>query len=334
MTIRARRRFLSFTVLIAGTLWGGELAKDAKGVLWREPVDIESRNLLYGSGGKNDSPADGPFVFLKENLDGTNPKFTVRDASGIKWKVKLGAEAKPEVAATRLVWAAGYSTDEDYFMDRAELTEVPFEHLRRLKGRISSDSIVKNARFEREPKGTKKQDDSPSWSWKSSESLDSREVNGLKTIMALINNWDLKAENNAVYDGPGESKLYVVSDLGAAFGPSNIVVGVGRSRGNLNAYEHSHFITHKTAERVDFATPGFPTFFLIFAKPWNFFARIKMESIGHHVPRTDAKWIGSILARLSPAQIRDAFRAAQYSPEAVERFARVVESRIAELNAL
>jgi len=61
---------------------------------------------------------------------------------------------------------------------------------------------------------------------------------------------------------------------------------------------------------------------------------VDLEWIGRHIPRADAKWIGSELAKLSPQQIRDAFRAGGYSPEEVEGFARVVESRIAELNQL
>ena len=56
--------------------------------------------------------------------------------------------------------------------------------------------------------------------------------------------------------------------------------------------------------------------------------------IGKNIPRSDARWIGGLLAQLSPEQIRDAFRAAGYSPEQVEGFAAVLQARIAELNTL
>src|SRR5262245_53026793 len=79
-------------------------------VLWRNPSDISSRDLFYGPGGREHAPGDS-FTFLKEDLDGSNPKYTVTDAAGVKWKVKLGEEAKPETAATRFVWAAGYFAD-------------------------------------------------------------------------------------------------------------------------------------------------------------------------------------------------------------------------------
>ncbi len=275
-------------------------------------------------------PPAGPFQFVKEDLQGTNPKFTAVDADGVKWKVKLGAEARPETAATRLVWAVGYFTDEDYLVERAQLTGVPFNTLRRLKGQISPDSSITAARFERRQKGEKKESN---WAWKNGDFAGTRELNGLRTLMALLNNWDLKDENNAIYESKSGGEIFAVSDLGASFGTTGIVIGHERSRGNLKSYEHSRFITHQSSERVDFACPGRPTFLLIM-NPWGFFSRTRMESVGHHIPRADAKWIGSLLGRLSPAQIRDAFRAAGYSPEQVEGFARVVERRIAALNAL
>jgi hypothetical protein len=40
------------------------------------------------------------------------------------------------------------------------------------------------------------------------------------------------------------------------------------------------------------------------------------------------------LARLTPQQIRDAFRAAGYQPNDVDGFAKLVEKRIAVLNQL
>ena len=64
-------------------------------ILWRNPADITTRDLFYGPGGKEHEP-HGPFTFLEEDLDGTNPKIVVRDRDGVKWKVKLGPEARPE----------------------------------------------------------------------------------------------------------------------------------------------------------------------------------------------------------------------------------------------
>src|SRR5215469_4309646 len=92
--------------------------------LWHNPTDIASRNLYYGPGGKEHAPHT-TYTFIKEDLDGTNPKFDVRDENDVKWKVKLGAEARPEVVASRLVWAVGYYADEDYFVPDLRVENMP-----------------------------------------------------------------------------------------------------------------------------------------------------------------------------------------------------------------
>ena len=92
--------------------------------LWREPKDIRSENLFYGPGGKEHEPK-GPFTFVKEDLDGTNPKYDVRDEEGVKWKIKLGAEARPETVASRFVWAIGFHADEDYFLPEVRVVGLP-----------------------------------------------------------------------------------------------------------------------------------------------------------------------------------------------------------------
>ena len=62
---------------------------------------------------------------MSEDPDDTNPKYAVRDEDGVKWKIKLGAEARPETVASRLVWAVGYHADEDYFLPEDGVTGLP-----------------------------------------------------------------------------------------------------------------------------------------------------------------------------------------------------------------
>src|SRR5216110_2797235 len=76
----------------------GEITAELSPVLWRDPGDIASRNLFYGPGGEKNQPR-GPYTFVKEDLEGSNPKFIVEDGGGVKWKVKLGIEAQPETVA-------------------------------------------------------------------------------------------------------------------------------------------------------------------------------------------------------------------------------------------
>ena len=116
-TVIAQKRYVA-----AGAI--GEITQPVLTELWRQPKDIRSENLFYGPGGKAHEP-HGPFTFVKEDLNGTNPKYDVRDQDGVKWKIKLGAEARPETVATRFVWAVGYHADEDYFLPEVRVMGLP-----------------------------------------------------------------------------------------------------------------------------------------------------------------------------------------------------------------
>src|SRR5262245_15164826 len=59
--------------------------------LWRDPGEISSLDLAFGSGGKEHSPrADATYSFVKEDLAGTSTKFYVKDQDGVEWLVKVG----------------------------------------------------------------------------------------------------------------------------------------------------------------------------------------------------------------------------------------------------
>jgi hypothetical protein len=301
--------------------------KSAQGTLWMDPADIQTRDLFYGPGGKKHQPGT-TFSFVDEDMNGTNPKYNVKDPDGVKWKIKLGAEARPETAATRLVWAVGYFVNEDYFVPDLHVSGLP-AHVHRGGKLIGPDGEMKNARLKRHLKGEEKVGD---WAWRDDPFIRTREWNGLRVMMALINNWDLKDDNNEIFDD-GSQRLYLVKDLGASFGTTGYNPRQTTSKGNLHNYEHSHFITKTTTEYVDFAVPSRPAI-LVFFNPREFFPRMKMRWIGKRVPRNDARWMGQMLAKLSPSQIRDAFRAAGYSAEDTDGFAKIVEKRIGQLTAL
>lgn len=299
-------------------------------ILWRQPSDIATRNLRYGIGGPRHAPTSSTYTFVKEQATGSNPKFVIKDSRGTEWKVKLGSEARSEVVASRFVWAVGYFTDEDYFVRELRIREMP--RLKRGNGMVKhteSFAIVHNARLERDIPGSSKL---RSWRWKGDSFEGTREWNGLRVMMALINNWDLKDVNNAVYQ-EDKRQVHLVSDLGVSFGTSEPNWPASRSRGNLDEYAISRFIRKVTPTHVDFQTPGWPGLIYIFNFP-ELFSRLSLRSVGRDVPREDARWMGTLLGRLSSRQIREAFRAAEYPEKDVEQFSIVVERRIAELKQL
>jgi hypothetical protein len=252
----------------------------------------------------------------------------VEDENRQRWKVKLGDEARPETAASRLVWAIGFFADEDYFMGDLQVKGLT-GHLSRGQNLVDANGSVHSARLEREAKNRKK---AGLWHWKRNPFSGTRELNGLRVMMALINNWDLKDENNTVYKEKS-GRVFLVSDLGASFGTTGADLSNRRAKGNLRSFRHSKFIVKVTSEFVDFEEPARPSFFYVF-NPWRYGQRLRLVWIGRHIPRADAKWTGRLLSQLSSDQIRDAFRAAGYSREEVEGFSQVVEDRIAQLNGL
>jgi hypothetical protein len=300
-----------------------------QGILWQQPADIRARNLFYGPGGPQGQPKE-PFTFLEEDRGGTNPKFDVRDAAGNRWKVKLGVEARPETAATRLLWAVGFITNNNYLLPELKVKNMP-AHLNRGKNLVEADGTVRAARLQKPPQGKK----AGNWDWKHNPFVGTREFNGLRVMMALISNWDLKEVNNSMYADEDGSRpvLYEVSDLGSSFGRTGESYRSGTSKGNLKAYQHSKFVSKVTKDRVSFNFPTHLPYLYVFNLPL-FISESRAGWIGHDIPRADVQWIGSLLAQLSSQQIRDAFRAAGYTAEQVEAYTAVVQARIAQLERL
>ena len=292
-------------------------------VIWHDRGDIAALDLVGGPGGKDHGPGHD-LRFIAESPGGTSPKFEVEDERGIRWKVKLGEEAKSETAATRLLWAAGYVVDEDYY--RPEIRVLGLTPLARGQEFVSPDGIVTGARLERQDG----RETSTTWSWYENPFIGRREFNGLRVMMSLINNWDLKDANNRVFDTAGGGE-YGITDLGATFGRTGN--SITRSKGVPKDYADTRFIDEVTPTHVDFVMQSRPFFPLVFHLP-SYRSRTRMESIVKQIPIADARWIGIRLGRLSPDQIRDCFRAAGFSPADVEVYEDVVTRRIVALKNL
>lgn len=295
-------------------------------VIWRDPGDAASLNLFYGAGGKQHAPdPNGTFTFVKEDMQATSPKFDIKDVQGVQWKVKLGQEPGSETAATRFLWAAGYFVDEDYYVARLKVRRMP--RLHRGENFVSADGTIRRARLERRSTEVKKVGP---WDWFENPFLGTRELNGLRVMMSLVNNWDLAQANNAINTIGGERR-YVVADVGASFG--NTGNSFTRSKSAPKEYADSTFVENATPDFIDFVLHSRP-FFLSALNVSNYRDRTRMEQVAKHIPRADAKWLGDRLSMLSEAQIRDGFRAGGYTQRDIVIYTKAMRRRIAELGAL
>ncbi|BDC50906.1 hypothetical protein F183_A32220 [Bryobacterales bacterium F-183] len=299
-------------------------------VLWKNP---QSRELYYGSGGSAHQPR-APYTFVKEMDGASSPKFIVKDAAGKEWRVKLGPEAKAETAATRLIWAAGYYTDDDYMVKNFRIKGLPKELTRGQN--FVHNGTVEYGRFERSYANGKYLG---SWDWKQNPFTGTRELNGLKIMMALVNNWDLKNANTTIYElrdpAAGVKRhVYLIGDLGATFGRPSYAIPNAKS--DPKAYRKSEMVAKVEGKTVDFNTPSRPPLVHPMAVPHMFFTMFRHgeKELTRDIPTRDARWMGGILARLSETQIRSAFRAAGYNAEEVSILTREVRERIAVLRNL
>jgi hypothetical protein len=303
--------------------------KKAAATLWRDPGNIRNRDLYYGPDSKALAPVP-PFRFLKEVKEGGMPKFDVEDARGVKWRVKLGPEAQAETAASRLVWAVGYNAEEAYYLDRPHIDGL--HKLSRGQKYVEGDT-VRGARFEPRRKDIER---GKEWGWSKNPFKNTRELNGLKAMMVLLNNWDTFKKNNRVLRDKnlGEAQ-YTVTDLGATLGAAG-GIGGRRSKSNVQDFERRRLVSKVEGDKVKFnydLKPKKLGLFSIFYPPY-FFRQQKATNAMQKLPLNDAAWIGSQLTQLSDDQLRDSFRAAGYDRATTENYVRTLRSRINELNRL
>jgi hypothetical protein len=296
-TVRGWNVLGSLFLILAASAFGS--AQRVQSMMW-SPVKVESRNLYHGAGGTAMRPDVRRVTFIKKDTGGNNLKYRIKDARGREWVAKIADESQPEVAANRLLWAIGYRTEIDYIAPR--LT-------------IPGKGTYTNVRLEARPKGV---DRGASWQWDENPFIDTREFKGLRVMMALINNWDLKDSNNAILRS-GREAQYIVSDLGSSFGKlpvssAFLLNRFGRSVNDPADYAKSTFL-HGIEDDGEV----------------DFYYKAKGKDLLKGISVEDARWVGLLLSRLSDRQIRDAFRAANYDRANQRLLANAVRSRINQL---
>jgi len=275
-----------------------QTANNGKNVMW-EPVDIPSRDLFAGPGGESMKPDLSRVEFLEEEKSGHNKKYRIKDGSGKIWVAKLGREARPEVAAVRLLYGIGYKTEVNYFVPSIT---------------IPGKGTFENVRLEARPENIERLDE---WKWKENPFVGTKELQGLKMMMVFMSNWDVLDLQNKVLAVNGENH-YIVSDLGATFGKLGgnnfpIIYRLGRKTGSPEHFEDTKLVRFVEDGEVELAYKG------------------KNRGVFKGFTVDDARWLAGLLTQLSDKQIGDAFRAANYNAEEVATFTGAVRSKITEL---
>ncbi len=272
-------------------------------ILW-EDVDSSSLDLYNGPGGVEMKPDLRKVIFVKEDTQGHNKKYRIKDAKGRIWVAKFGSEAQPETAAVRLLYGLGYKTEINYLVPTLK---------------IPGKGTFKNARLEARPENVERLDE---WKWKDNPFVGTNELQGLKIMMVFLTNWDLLDLQNKVLrvdNGGVIEHQFIISDLGATFGKlgnNNLpfFFRLGRKTNDPGTWYEAGFVSGVKDGLIDFDFKG------------------KGRSLMDDITVEQGHWLAARLAQLSDKQLDDAFRAANYGPEDIKLLRQGVRERTTELD--
>jgi hypothetical protein len=242
--------------------------------------------------------------FIKEETQGHNKKYRIKDAKGQVWIAKYGREAQPETAAVRLLHGLGYKTEINYLVPTLTIPG---------KGKFE------NVRLEARPENIERLDE---WKWKDNPFVGTNELQGLKIMMVFFTNWDLLDLQNKVLRVNNNGTIehqYVISDLGATFGKvgnNNLpfFFRLGRKTNDPGTWYEAGFVSGVKDGMIDFDFKG------------------KGRGLMEDITVEQGRWLAHRLTQLSDRQLEDAFRAANYPPEEVTLLRQGVRERTAELS--
>ena len=302
---------------------GPRLLLAARHRIWREPALADATDLRFGPGGAASVPRP-PFRFVSEHFTGSQPCVAVRDAADRLWRVKWGAEAKPESFAVRFAWALGYFAEVTHFVPSGEIAEAV--DLQRARDCIGAGGAFTEARFELEDPSIRMHFNEHSWAWNDNPFLGTRQLNGLKIVNMLLSNWDTKdrrdvsrGSNTAIFEYRASrwerEARYLITDWGGAMGKwgSNVV---SRDRWDVEGFEA------QTPGLVTGVSDGFVNFG---------YQGQRTAEIARGITVEDAAWFYGYAGRLSEPALRGGLAACGATPEEAARFARALVDRIQQI---
>jgi hypothetical protein len=292
-------------------------------VLWQDPGRLERLDLAAGPGGADGAPRP-PFRFVEEHLSGSQPCVSVRDARQRRWRVKWGEEVRSENFAVRLAWACGYFAETTYYVASGAIDGA--RDLKRASTCIGPDCRFAEARFELDDPAVRKLFEEHSWAWNDNPFLGTPQLQGLKVLVMLLSNWDVKdrrdvarGSNTAIFEhrvSPWRREArYLITDWGGSMGRwgANIVT---RGRWDPDGFEA------QTPQFVTLVEEGFVRFG---------YAGQRTSDISAEVTVDDVRWLYGYLGRLSDAQLDAALEASGASEEDGRRFRSAIRERINQL---
>jgi hypothetical protein len=292
--------------------------------IWHEVRSAEANDLRFGPGGEAHLPAP-PFEFVEELLSGSHPSVSVRDANNRVWRVKWGAEAKPETFCVRFAAACGYFAEVTHYVASGRIEGVTT--LTRARGSLGEDGTFSGARFELEDPAVHMLFDEHSWAWNDNPFVGTKQLDGLKIVAMLLSNWDTKdrrdvarGSNTAIFEYRvsrfGSEARYLIIDWGGSMGKWGTTV-ISRDRWDVDGFEAQTpgFVSGVHDDVVDFGYQGQRT-----------------AEIARGIPVNHVRWFHKRARRITEPALREGLRISGATEDESIRFARALMTRIQALH--
>ena len=290
--------------------------------IWHDVHSEQANDLRYGPGGAAYVP-EPPFEFVEELLTGSHPGVSVRDRRRRLWRVKWGAEAKPEAFCVRFAAACGYFAEVTHYVASGRIDGV--DGLTRARPMVGEDGSFTDARFELEDRSVRMLFDEHSWAWNDNPFVGARQLDGLKIVVMLLSNWDNKdrrdvsrGSNTAIFEYPvsrfSKEARYLITDWGGAMGRWGSTV-VSRGRWDADGFEAQTpgFVSGVRDGVVDFGYLG------------------QRSEIARGIPIAHVRWFYRKVRRITEPALRTGLLASGATEEEAARFARALMTRIEAL---
>lgn len=307
---------------------------------------------------------DGPWTVVGAKTEGVTPGFSIKDSKGTRFLLKFDPPGFPEMAtgaevvSTKLFYAAGYNTPENYlvffnpeilkmgedvaFTDssgeeramteddlKAILNRIEIQPDGRIRA-VASKFIEGKLKGPFKYKGTR--DDDPN---DIVPHQHRRELRGLRVIASWLNHFDTKANNTLdVYTRQKYIKHYLI-DFGSTLGsngdePMPPTVGYENSfdphEVGLNLLSQGLYVRpYYKNWNIEFPSVGYFTADLFEPQEYKF---IQPNPAFELMTNRDGYWGAKIVMSFTDDQIKTAIEQGQYSnPEAAEYLFRVIKER-------
>jgi hypothetical protein len=293
-------------------------------ILWHTPPAATDQDWECTFSGCDHAPAP-PFRFVKADAGGTSAKVTIKDGHGRTYSVKFGGKVIAESFGSRFLPAVGYTVEPSYFVGPGRIEGIPRLHL--VSDFVKRDGSFARARFQLRDSKELAFLPNHAWSLADNPFRGSPQLAGLRVVLMLLSNWDIKdarngqtASNTGVFRSSDASRpelLYSFFDWGSTLGRWGGLVGRTRSDCSGFHYQTPEFITGVSGGVVR----------------WGYQSK-RTQDVTKGITVADLRWLAPYLNAIKPAEIRIGLKASGATDRQAACWEQALTERIHQIDTV